>query len=307
MLGQEHFPVKSICKAFGRSSQAYYKANTQIDRGIAELDLLIRLAIDQRKEYPNAGCRYMYGKFGDKLPFGRDKTERLLLSLGFRTGKRTSYPRTTKAGRRVYKNLLANGLWVTGINQVWQGDMTYYLTKQKPLYIIFLTDVYSQLIVGYHATDNQRAEGFLKAFRMAQRTRRGQDLSGLIHHSDRGGQYSSTLYAQALTKAGIIPSMSKYSWENPYAEKVNDLIKNGYLNHWLPQTLEQLRIDLKRAVINYNTQSQKKVLGKRSPLDFEKQLTLKTKHYELWIKPTEPKTQTPDTITKTTNTNLESR
>ncbi|RYE30747.1 MAG: hypothetical protein EOP48_31815 [Sphingobacteriales bacterium] len=75
-----------------------------------------------------------------------------------------------------------------------------------------------------------------------------------------------------------------YSYENPYAEKTNDLINNGYLNTWRPKSLKKLTLCQKRAVIDHNKNSRKKVLGKVSPIHFRE---IKTS-YILELKPKNP-------------------
>ncbi|MFN3528533.1 MAG: DDE-type integrase/transposase/recombinase, partial [Bacteroidia bacterium] len=159
----------------------------------------------------------------------------------------------------------------------------------KRFYTMYITDVYSQEIVGYGAYTSNQAENYaevlLKAIK-AQKTK----LNGLIHHSDGGKQYESNVYKALCTKHGIQQSMCMYSYENPYAEKTNDLINNGYLNCWKPKKLQDVRKMQIDAIKDHNLNSKKKRLGRRSPIDF-KQLMLQSvdnRVHWLQLKPVNP-------------------
>ena len=115
-----------------------------------------------------------------------------------------------------------------------------------------------------------RAENNLKALKMAFRKRKTATFSHqLIHHSDRGGQYVSDLYTQALTKAKIRISMCQLVYENAHVERVNGTIKNQYLMHWNITTFSQLQKKLKQAVDTYNQQKPHSALNKMTPQAFE--------------------------------------
>ncbi|HRI48167.1 MAG TPA: hypothetical protein PK559_13755, partial [Ignavibacteriaceae bacterium] len=79
----------------------------------------------------------------------------------------------------------------------------------------------------------------------------------------------TNLYKSLCKRHGISQSMCMYSYENPYAEKTNDLVNNGYLNVWKPRTLRELKNKQRLAVHDHNRNSRKKVLGKRTPLEFK--------------------------------------
>lgn len=270
--GCQDYSVKVLCEIFGRSRQAYYKKlKTQVNDWELRIDL-VETVLKCRKENPTAGCRYVYDDMPKDWPWGRDKTERALLNMGFAVRYPKNKIRTTKPGSRTYPNLIY-GLQVSTINKVWQGDMTYIHTLDgQTNYLIFLTDVYSQAVVGHGAYSSYPATAFVEVLKRAIKTRGGEKLRGLIHHSDRGSQYGSLLYSKELHNYGILQSMCKYSWENPYAEKTNDLIKNGYLENWAPRNLKELRLLLNRAVNNHNKLKRKPKLGRLTPNAIETKL-----------------------------------
>jgi putative transposase len=192
--------------------------------------------VSSRKKRPTKGGRRIYEEFAHKWPLGRDKSIALLMDSGYRVRFPKKYYKATQSGTREFANLLVNKK-VNNINQVWQSDMAHYMFGEKRFYTIYITDVYSQEIVGHGAFTHNHADNYnavlLKAIR-SQKTA----ITGLIHHSDGGKQYESIIYKSTCKKYGIIQSMCMYSFENPYAEKTNDLINNGYLNVWKPLNIK---------------------------------------------------------------------
>lgn len=253
---------------------------------------LLDLVAKARKVCPGMGCRAIYHKYSNQIPLGRDKAIELMLDLGLGVNQKASHVRTTQAGLREFPNLLVNKQ-VNSINQVWQADMTYFTINKQHYYIILITDVYSQRIVGSGAYKNAFATYFLEVLDQAIKLRKRQKISvaGLIHHSDGGKQYEAHIYKERCCKHHIQQSMCIYSWENPYAENANHQIKNRYLKHWKPNSFEKLRKELKRAVYNHNHFQTKKTLGMHSPADFEKHL-IHTQNpqsrYKLYLKPSSP-------------------
>lgn len=285
------FTVESACEILGFTRQAYYKKRKEKP----ELDnQLIAFVTDKlvisRKRCPTLGCRSMYGDFGDQLPIGRDKSIELFMDLGFRVKYPKRYGKATQSGTRAFSNLLEHKD-VNGVNQVWQADMAHYLYGDSKLYTIYITDVYSQEIVGFGAYDSNIAENYAEVLEQAiSKSNRGKSLKGLIHHSDGGKQYESDIYRSLCAKNKIQQSMCMYSYENPYAEKTNDLVNNGYLNSWKPRTLNELKACQSKAVRDHNTNRRKVALGNITPIQFRTKLQ-KEKHftgYTLELKPRIP-------------------
>lgn len=284
----KRYKVNKLCHAFGYSRQAYYKPRVSSDFENAVRIELVEKILESRKIRPSTGCRYIYNDLPKDWYWGRDKTERVLLDMGFRVQHPRNKITTTKPGSKVFSNLI-RGLKVRDINKVWQADLTYFITQDgKTCYLILITDVYSQKIVGCGAYDNYPASVVLEVLQRAIKSRDNMNLKGLIHHSDRGSQYGSDLYQKELQRYDIIPSMCTYSWENPYAEKSNDLIKNGYLEYWAPKNLKELRKLLNKAVNNHNKFQRKPKLGNLTPNQFELKLLNGTDNQglELTLKPT---------------------
>ena len=117
----------------------------------AKMEEFIEKAESLRGKHPEMGCRKMALKLKDK-GFGRDKIEALLLRSGFRIVYPPNYMKTTQSVRIHQFNNLVKGLEIKDINKVVQTDITYFRMNGGFGYLVFIIDVYSRLIVGYHAS-----------------------------------------------------------------------------------------------------------------------------------------------------------
>ena len=137
-------------------------------------------------------------------------------------------------------------------------------------FLTFVMDVYSRKIIGHSLSRRLTTqETTLIALQRAIKVRAKQDIYGLIFHSDGGGQYYAKEFLQ-LTKAyQILNSMCKYSWENPYAERINGVIKNNYLMHRTVENDQDLSKEVDRAVRLYNSDKPHKSLHRLTPDEFE--------------------------------------
>lgn len=287
------FSVKQACDLLCVSRQAYYRTvveRTQVSAHVVQLaSSELRKA---RRSCPSKGCRSMYDDFGDCLPFGRDKSIQLFMQMGYRVKYLKRFGKATQSGTREFPNLLVEKD-IDGLNQVWQADMAHYLYGDTKLYTIYITDVYNQEVVGFGAYSTNFAANYAEVMSQAIKRARsaGHSLKGLIHHSDGGKQYESVLYKDLCARNQISQSMCMYSYENPYAEKTNDLINNGYLNIWRPKSLKALKDNQSKAVADHNTNRRKKALKKMSPLQFKKLVLNNHKtepNYTLHLKPRRP-------------------
>ena len=115
-------------------------------------------------------------------------------------------------------------------------------------YAVFIVDVYSKEIVGHQVSDHMRAEANVKALKQALISHKAP----LIHHSDRGSQYTYHEYINLLQQYNCSISMGLTAQDNAFAERINRTIKEEYLAYWKPMTFHQLKHQVKKAVENYN-------------------------------------------------------
>jgi transposase InsO family protein len=118
-------------------------------------------------------------------------------------------------------------------NALWVSDFTYVTTWVSFVYVAFVIDAFARRIVGWRVSRTAQASFVLDALEQALHDRRPLQGNGLIHHSDRGGQYISIKYTERLAEAGIEPSVGSVgdSYDNALAETVNGLFKAEVIHH----------------------------------------------------------------------------
>jgi putative transposase len=117
-------------------------------------------------------------------------------------------------------------------NMLWVSDFTYVSTWSGFVYVAFVIDAFARRIVGWRASQSARADFVLDALEQALHERRPLNRGGLVHHSDRGGQYVSIHYTERLAEAGIEPSVGSVgdSYDNALAETVIGLFKTEVIH-----------------------------------------------------------------------------
>ena len=203
---------------------------------------------------------------------GRDRFEGLCTDWGFMIERKKNQKITTDSTAVIrFPNLIAS-LTVVSVNQVWVSDITYYEMNRRFYYLTFISDMYSKVIKGYSVSSSlQTLVTTIPALRMA--LRRYSIKAGLILHSDGGGQYYSKEFLSITAQHGIQNSMCKEAYQNPQAERVNGIIKNNYLKHWVPKNEAQLVKMVDRATWLFNFEKPHKSLKYSTPMQLEKKFT----------------------------------
>lgn len=237
-----------------------------------------------RSSHPRLGLKKAYDMIRP-AGVGRDRFVRQMTLWGHALSIQRSHIRTTRSGSYRYPNLIKL-LLINYINRVWQTDTTYYRLVDRFVYITFILDVYSRLIVGYSLSESLSSQANVRALQMALHVRQGKGVSELIIHSDGATQYRSGAFVALLAKYGITSSMCDVALDNAYAEKLNDVIKNEYLEPRNIRSLSQLRYHLAQAVKNYNEVRHHGSLPvKLAPLAYEQYLEQHARgHIPLLIK-----------------------
>ena len=162
----------------------------------------------------------------------RCTVERLMGDLGLsgvRRGK--AYKITTRSDERQHRpnDLVDRDFTAAAPNRLWVADLTYVKTHVGWVYAAFIIDVFSRMIVGWQLSNSLRSDLAIDALEMAvwNRTRQGQVLDGLVHHSDKGVQYLSIRYSERLAENDIVASVGSTgdSYDNAMAEAFNSLYK----------------------------------------------------------------------------------
>jgi transposase InsO family protein len=249
------------------SKQSFHQKVDREMHLLEEQGQLLPIIKELREEHPAMSSKVMYRLIRPGF-MGRDRFIAFCNENGFKIEQRRSYHRTTNSlGVTRFDNLIT-GRELTGFNQIWVSDITYYRIGETFYYITFIMDLFSRYIVGYSVSDNlMTAFTTMPALEMALKHR--QFNEELILHSDGGGQYYCKDFLVVTRANNIRNSMCKSVYENPHAERVNGTIKNDYLYYYAPRNLTQLCQATKRAVANYNGTKPHQALKGYSPLQFE--------------------------------------
>jgi putative transposase len=209
------------------------------------------------------------------ITVGRCTVERLMRALGIAgVGTRAKKPRTTlpAGAASMPGDLLERGFDAEAPNARWVADITYVPTASGWCYTAFVMDLYSRGIVGWAVADHLRAELALDALEMGIWARKHRIDGRLIHHSDRGVQYTSICYTDRLDELGAARSVGSKgdSYDNAAAESLNSLYKRELID--LRGPWEGLA-DVTKATMEwvewYNTKRLHSYCNNVPPLEYE--------------------------------------
>jgi putative transposase len=224
--------VEPICETLQVAPSSYYDAKTRLPSPRAQRDAVLRpqLRALWERNYSVYGRRKLTRaarKAG--LAVGRDQVARLMRVEGIRGASRAKKRYTTHADAGAVRapDLVKRDFTATRPNEKWVADFTYCSTWSGIVYVAFISDVFSRRIVGWKAARSMTASLVVDALNMAAWTRRGENIGGVICHSDAGSQYTSLVYTDRLDEIDAAPSIGSVgdSFDNAMAESVIGLFK----------------------------------------------------------------------------------
>ena len=223
--------MRAACDLLGHSRQAFYKKKTDETEHLARERRILDAVREIRLVDPGIGGVKLWlmlcAMFGTGRMPGRDRFMNILRRHGLMQKPRRSRS-TTNSNHRYHKwKNLVRGFVPTRANQLWVSDITYIDLTGGCCYLHLITDAYSHKIVGWCLAESLASVFTLRALRMAIGQAGGGDLSGLIHHSDRGVQYCCDMYVEELQRHDIQISMTEdyKPTDNAVAERVNETVK----------------------------------------------------------------------------------
>ena len=234
------YTMTALYAFFEITRQAAFQAWDRQRQQMALVATITSLVHAIRLDHPRMGLRKIYTML-EPLPIGRDKFELLMCDHGLSVHHVRRPWVTTHAQHVIYHPNLLSGLTINGIHQAWVTDLTYFRLGERFVYLVFILDVYTRLILAAVASRSMHAEANIKALEGAI-LRAGDERKGrqTIHHCDFGSQYIDTEYCQLLKEHDFTPSMCEFAYENPYVERVQGTIKNEYLYPRGITTFEEL-------------------------------------------------------------------
>ncbi len=270
------FPIEVLCAVLGVTRAGFYaaqgrpvSARTQQDRRLA-----VAIAAIHAESHQRYGSPRVHAELRDRgQRLGRKRVARLMREQGIRARRRRRFRTTTDSRHTlpIAANVVAREFTTTAPNTTWVTDITYVWTLEGWLYLAVILDLFSRRVVGWAMSARIDRQLALDALGMALAHR--QPPRGLIHHSDRGSQYASREYRDALATHGVVCSMSRRGdcWDNAVAESFFATLKLElvYERDWTT------RADARAAIFEYlevfyNRQRRHSALGYVSPLAFER-------------------------------------
>jgi transposase InsO family protein len=270
-LAADNIPVTVTCRVLGFSKQAFYAWRkcpvTQRDWDDAHL---INAAIDIHHDDPEFGYRFIADELAKAgVVASRNRVSRLCSLQRLWSVHSRKRGLSRKPGPPVHDDLVLREFTAPAPNVLWLTDISEHPTAEGKLYLCAVKDACSKRIVGYSMAGRMTAELAVNALRNAL-TLRG--VVGTVVHSDRGSQFRSHVFVQALREAGLVGSMGRVGAcaDNAAMESFFSLLQKNVLNRRRWQTREELRL----AIIvwiesTYHRRRRQDALGRLTPIEFE--------------------------------------
>jgi transposase InsO family protein len=203
---------------------------------------------------------------------GRERVRKLMQQHGIRARHKRKWIATTNSNHAlpVAPNLIERNFTAAGPNQVWTTDITYVATDEGWQYLVAFLDLFSRQIVGWSMQAHMRSDMVTDALRMAYFKRRPEP--GLIVHSDRGSQFCSAMFQDALKAYGMRSSMSRKGdcWDNAPTESLWSSLKTARIHGKVFKTGREAKDEVIDWINFYNAKRLHSTLGYVSPNNFEK-------------------------------------
>ena len=273
------YPVHRVCAVLEVSESGYYAWLKRVPslRQQANAQLSVHITALWKRFKGIYGAPRIHAELQDQgICVGKNRVAKLMQKLGLRgKGGLKRRPRTTQANphHTVAPNVLDRHFTTEQPDTVWLTDITYIDTDEGYLYVAGVMDLYSRQIVGLAMADHMRTTLTETALDMALIQRQPTDT--LIHHSDRGSQYTSTAYQHKLADWQIISSMSRTGncLDNAPMESFWATLKRECADH-IFTSLAQARAEIFSYIRGfYNRIRRHSALDYLSPLAFERQFT----------------------------------
>jgi putative transposase len=276
---KKNYRISRMCRTLKVSKSGFYgwrdRAPSARDQAGALLsEKIARIHRDSHETYGAPRIHFELRALGVRC--ARKRVARLMREAGlFGCGGRRRKARTTLRSRteRIppIPDLVKRNFNPQAPNRLWVADITYVRTWEGWLYLSFVLDTYSRRVVGWSMANNLRTELVLDAVNMAIYTRR--PTPGLIHHSDRGSQYTSVEFGSRLKEAGLLPSMGSVAdaYDNSMAESFVSTLKREliHLHSW--PSRQKARSAISEYIEGfYKTRRRHSALGHLSPSGYEK-------------------------------------
>ena len=268
--------VTTLCRVLGVSPSGYY---VWCDRPLsvrAQTDqvLLAQIHAIHEQSRGTYGAPRIHAELQVQgVRCGRKRVARLMRAADLAGAQRRRYRGMTRQDRRAVAapDLVRRDFAASAPDQLWVADITYVPTGEGWLYLATVLDAWSRRIVGWAMADTLRTALVVDALHMAVWNRR--PATGVVHHSDRGAQYTSLAFSQRCRDAGVAPSMGSVgdAYDNALAEAFFASLKTELLLQHTFATRKAARLALFDYIeAFYNSHRRHSALGYLSPAEFER-------------------------------------
>jgi putative transposase len=265
-----------MCEALGVSRGGFYgwltRPRSARSRSDADLAAKVRASF-LASDRTYGARRVWHDMIADGLVCGLHRIERLMRQQGLRARPRRRRLPPDPGERQataVAANMLDRSFQAPAPNRKWIADFTYIWTAEGWLYVAAVLDLFSRRVVGWSMSASMTAQLVADALTMAI-WRRGKPQA-LLHHSDRGSQYTSDQFQRLLTDHGVTCSMSRSGnvWDNAAMESFFSSLKTERTARRTYRTRDEARADVFDYVERfYNPRRRHSTLGYLAPTEFE--------------------------------------
>jgi len=275
-VNQATHSVGVMCRLLHISRSGFY---AWLDRPMSERDrtdlaLTGKIEAIHRRSKGVYGSPNIHAELADDhgIRVGRKRVARLMRAAGLRGATLRRYVVTTLSdpGARHEVDLVERQFYSDGPDRLWVADITYIPTWAGFLYLAMVLDVYSRRVVGWAMETHLRTELILAALNMAVTQRQP---SAVIHHSDRGCQYTSYAFGKRCREAGVMPSMGSVgdAYDNAMAESFFASLERELLNRRRFKSQAEAKMAIFEWIEGwYNPHRRHSSLGYRSPVNYER-------------------------------------
>jgi putative transposase len=275
----KEFPVRPMARVLEVSPSGYYdwlvrppSAQKRRKEKLTQAVAMAHVANRQVYGYRRI-CRELQESIDEELHCCQETVRLIKAECGLETVRRRKYVVTTKADKSAVPvpDRMARDFEATGPNQKWTADITYVATAEGWLYLAVILDLFSRRVVGWVTSSTIDAELVCSALRQAAATRGPSE--GLIHHSDRGSQYTAKAFQKLLEQHGIDCSMGRKGdpWDNAPSESFFATLKTELIYRRHYATRGEAHHDIFDYIeVFYNRQRRHSALGYKSPDAYER-------------------------------------